>query len=378
MMRSDGIIFMLHCESNTGFAIEKLESAFYDAALAAGYSPDRVFFSYPAVSKGRPRWMPSGFENWMEYDFDANVAVRVRELRHTVRAHNIRTAFIFDVQPQNPVNRILRHAGVKRVLAYWGAPMSSLNQGAVLLAKRIEVLLRRHGPDKYIFESKAMLETATRGRGIARTRCCVIPTGVDTDRFHDREPRPDLYSKYSIPRERRIFVYSGHMEERKGVHVIVKAMDHLVGHRRRRDIHFLAFGNRDNDERRFYQMLTAPEAAGHITFGGYTDRLQDVFRSAFAGVVASTGWDSWPMSVIEMGASGLPLLVSDLQGLKEFVVDEVNGFRFTPGCSEELAQRMVELVDEPERARAMGVANRQKVLSGYSRSLQVSRLAAAL
>ena len=39
----------------------------------------------------------------------------------------------------------------------------------------------------------------------------------------------------------------GHMHERKGVHVLLRAADVVVRLRKRRDIHFLILGNRTDE-----------------------------------------------------------------------------------------------------------------------------------
>ena len=377
MKPTGGVLFMMHCQSNTGFAIEKLETVFYQAALDSGYSPEGIFFSYPGVERGQPRWMVPGNSNWFEYDFSRNEGSSIARLQVYIRDHSITTVMAFDLQPNNAVLPMLRRAGVQRVLSYWGAPMSPRNRGLRLLLKRLEVALRKNGPDHYIFESRAMLELATDGRGIPASKCSIIPTGVDTERFRPSDTSNGILQELGIPAGRKVFVYSGHMEPRKGVHTIVEAMDQLVA-RGRRDIHFLAFGNRDGEEQRFFDMLTDDESQNHITFGGYRDDINLVFREAYAGVVASTGWDSWPMSVIEMAASGLPLLVSDLQGLKEFVVDGENGRRFTPGDAGQLSRFMEEMADLPEHAARMALANREKVVRQYSRDTQIRRLSALL
>lgn len=374
--RKSGIIFMMHCESNTGYAIGNLEQTFFEAALRAGYEPASVFFSYPSIEKGKPQWMGEGAGSYVKYCFRANDASDRRAFSRYIEANDIQTAFVFDLQPHNPVNGVLRTAGVRRIFSYWGAPMSGLNTGVKLWAKRVEVAIRRSGPDEYIFESEAMRELAVFGRGIPAQKCRVVPTGVDTDRFRPSDRlAEEVRRSLQVPLDRKVFVYTGHMEERKGVHVIVKAMDHLVGVQGRRDIHFLALGNRPGEEQRFFDMLGHGETSAYLTFGGYRPDVEEVFKEAYAGVVASTGWDSWPMSVLEMASSGLPLLVSDFQGLKEFVINGETGQRFPPGDHIALAAFMRSLVDEPGAAQAMGRASRERVLTAYSREHQVKKLA---
>jgi glycosyltransferase involved in cell wall biosynthesis len=134
----------------------------------------------------------------------------------------------------------MRQAGIRLFISYWGAPMSSLNSGLKLALKKIEVYFRRYKPDHFIFESNAMAETAIWGRGIPAFCTIVIPTGVDTEAFRpDAEHIDYAYKVFSINRDRKLFLYAGHFEERKGGEVIIKAANELIPRERRKDVHFI-------------------------------------------------------------------------------------------------------------------------------------------
>ena len=134
------------------------------------------------------------------------------------------------------------------IVSYWGAPMSSLNSGLKLLAKRVEVSLRRSKPDHFVFESEGMREAAVFGRGVPASRTSVVRLGVDLDRFRPAEDRPvPLPSELGIPDGRFVVFYSGHFEPRKGVQVIVDAARHLVEKLDDRRFHFLLCGNKGNE-----------------------------------------------------------------------------------------------------------------------------------
>jgi glycosyltransferase involved in cell wall biosynthesis len=370
-----GIIFLMHSESNTGYAIEKLEKIFYRASIDAGIKGSEIFFAYPSLKKGKPRWMDLNNNNFTCFNYRNFNFSEGEEFSEYLKINHISSVFAFDLQPSNPVNPLLRRAGIQRCLSYWGAPMGSLNKPLVLIIKKLEVMLRRSGPDFYVFESEAMRKFAVGGRGIPIQKTIVIPTGVDVQKFKPGSAEMNFASDaYNIPKDRKIFCYSGHMEERKGVHVIVQAMADLILNKQRKDIHFLALGNKPGEELRFHEMAPA-NVFEYITFGGYRDDIEKIFSSSYAGIIASSGWDSWPMSVIEMGASGLPLLVSRLQGLREFVVDEANGYGFEPGNSTQLAEKIELLVDNPSLADAMSKNNRGKVVEFYSDAAQQAKLA---
>ena len=80
------------------------------------------------------------------------------------------------------------------------------------------------------------------------------------------------------------------------------------------------------------------------------------------------------MSSLEIAASGLPLLVSNLQGLTETIEEGETGFLFTPGNHIELAKRIISLLDDEPLRNECGERARARIEAAYSRQHQVNNL----
>ena len=342
------ILILLHCQSNTGYAIGPLEKTFYDmAGELCDQDSSRIHFAYPSMIKGPSPTLPADFNQYAIIDTKRTDADHALAAERYIGDHGIDTVFGFDQPVHLPIYKHFRRGGVRHLISYWGAPMSSINNWAIRLVKRIEVMSRVHGPDHYIFESRGMAELAVKGRGIPARTVSVVPLGVDTDRY-----RPDpadaqyVYEQTAIPKQRRIFFYSGHMESRKGVAVIMKAANRLSESREQDDWHILLCGNKGDESRQYEQMLTA-EARTHMTFAGYRSDLERLCRGCYAAMIMSTGWDSFPRTGMEVQASGLPLIVSDLRGINESVQDGVTGLILKAGDADALASSMNRLLSDP-------------------------------
>lgn len=373
------ILVFFHCGANTGYAIAPLERAFLRMARNLVHDDRRIHFAYVNLDKGFPNTLPPDFVNVIAFDpLDGSPAALAR-IGDYIRAHGIDVAFGFDQAVAQPSYATLRRAGIRALISYWGAPMSAANSGAKLWLKRLEVALRRHKPDHYIFESQAMARSATHGRGIAARDVSVVYLGVDAERYRPApSPSDYAYTAFNIPRERRIVFFSGHMEERKGVHILVRAAVELVARTGRRDVHFLILGNQPGEDARFAPLYRDTAAADAVTFGGYRDDIPAILPSCYCGAIASTGWDSFTMSSLEMAASGLPLVVSRLQGLVETVDDARTGFLFTPGDPRDLAAKLTVLLDDPARRAVMGAAARERILQRFTIERQVAALTEAV
>jgi len=371
-------LFLLHTGSNVGYAIAPLETLFYEVGLAiGGGDPGRVHFGYRSLDRGHPRSLPQDFINVIAFDFTDTTPANIERLAAYVRRHDIRLVLIFDIQPVHPLFRWLRQAGATTILAYYGAPISSRMPAWKLTLKRLQVATARSRVDGLIFESKAMADLAVNGRGVPQAMIDIVPLGVDTARF--RPERTDYaYHTLRIPNDRRIVIYAGHMERRKGVHILVEAAIELLCKRGRADVCFLICGNKGDETREFERMYAGLGIDQWIRFGGYREDLAQLYTSSFCGVIPSTGWDSFPRTSIEMAAAGLPVVASRLQGLPEAVLDGQTGILFEPGNAQALADCLETLLDRPKLASEYGRRGRERCERELNLRVQRERFLAVI
>ncbi len=375
---SMGILFFFHCKSNTGYAIETLEEIFRLAAKKT-YPNNGIYFAYPDIKDGLSNAFPVDFSNVIKFDPNTKDINQLHYIYNFIKEKKIKVAVGFDQGPCKKIYKFFKRAGVKKIISYWGAPMGDpCNIFKLVIKKFLLMIAPWPQPNLYIFESKAMANSAILGRGISPKKVKVVRLGVDTDKFRpatSNKEREYVYSQFNIPKSRKIIFYSGHMEQRKGVGVIIKAAIDLIERLDRRDVHFLLLGNQPGEEKPYMKILEGTTVRKHITFGGYRKDIVEIHRGCYLGLIASTGWDSFTMSSIEMMSSGLPLLVSSLQGLKETVVDGETGFLFPPGDSGALASNLISLLEGGnEKKEVLAVKARERVCHDFSKIRQISQL----
>jgi glycosyltransferase involved in cell wall biosynthesis len=366
-------LVMISYEIDIGYAIGRLVQVFHEMALRLGGDAGAVHFSFGSIGGKTSANLPPGFSNLLEFNYRQPDAAGTARFLDYIRRNRITDLFALDMPVTATLLAEARRAGVRDVVAYWGAPMSSRNQGLKLLAKRLEVaLLRRDRPDLFLFESEAMRDLAVNGRGLPRSATAVYHTGVDERRFHPVAGAGNVArERFDIPAANKIICYMGHLHERKGVHVLMQAMQRIV-RRGRTDIHALFLGNRNGEERNFAAHYAGAES--RIVFGGYQTDIPELLSGCYAGCIPSTGWDSFPMSSLEMQACGLPVIVSDWQGVPETVADGVTGVVTPTGNPDALADAIIALADDPARRQRMSDASLARIAGGFTREHQIRNL----
>lgn len=363
------ILLMFHCEQNTGYAIKSLEDVFKTAAIQSGFHPDNILWSYSKKSDHSKNVFEINYYKKSDAD----------NLQKIIRKHQITTILAFDM----PVSTIAAHhakkAGAKNIISYWGASMSGINTGFKLFLKRIECQLKENSsPDHYIFESIAMKNTGVNGRGICNKKTSVINLGVDTVEFQPNNDKSYIKKLLSIPNDRKVVFYSGHMEERKGIRTIVKSAKYLADINCIENIHFVLCGNKGNEADTYLLEIEHSQAKNHVTFAGYRDDIPELMASSDIGVIASTGWDSFTKSSVEMLASGIPLIASKLGGLSETTEHNVTGELFEPGDYISLATIITKLSNDPERLLKQSLAARKRAIELFSINDQIKKISSLI
>jgi glycosyltransferase involved in cell wall biosynthesis len=107
---------------------------------------------------------------------------------------------------------------------------------------------------------------------------------------------------------------------------------------------------------------TALGIANSVQFAGFMTQGQvaDLLANSDLLVLPSFA-EGLPVVYMEALASRIPVVASRVAGVQELVEDGVTGFTVPPGDVPTLTDRMIRLMDDPARARAMGEAGRKAV-----------------
>jgi glycosyltransferase involved in cell wall biosynthesis len=221
-------------------------------------------------------------------------------------------------------------------------------------------------------DTYAILE---RGRaGVAPERIFVVRNGPDPARIFPVAPRPELRGGAS-----RLVCWVGMMGEQDGLHHVLDAAEALVS--RRDDVAFALVGSGDAREG-----LIADAARrgldGVVKFPGRVDADELRAWMATADVCLSVDEPN-PMNdastmtkVVEYMAMGRPIVQFALR--ETSAVCGKASLYARPGDALHLAALIEEMLDDPQRADALGASARRQALSGLMWPDQVPALLAAV
>ena len=212
---------------------------------------------------------------------------------------------------------------------------------------------------RIVVHTKSYGSTSAALRGREMT---VIPSAVDLERFRPGLDASQLRSDLKLE-GKQVLVFTGRLVPHKGVDVILRALVELprsvtlvvvgvgprlptlVGLARRLDV---------DDRVRFCPAVSDEDLPRYLALG-------DAFVFPSQNRLEGFG-----LVVAEAMASGLPVVIADMPGVREVIEPGVEGLLAEPLIANDLATKIQMILDDPATRKRMGKAGRERAEARYA------------
>lgn len=212
------------------------------------------------------------------------------------------------------------------------------------------------------------------GEGLRPEKVVTIHNGIDVARIapQPEERRNELVESFGLPQTRRFVTIVANMRHvmkdqatfLRAAQLVQKAVP---------ESGFVLAGEGEQTES--LRQLAAELGIDKATFFiGRCSRVSDLLSISDVCVLSSKGVEGFSNSILEYMAAARPVVATDVGGAREAIVEAETGYVVQPEDFETMAQRIISLLQEPERARAMGVQGRKRVQEQFSCEAQLRRV----
>ena len=203
--------------------------------------------------------------------------------------------------------------------------------------------------DVVITTSENDREYIVRRYRVNRRKVHVIPNWVDVEAF---KPMP------GVPKERGRVVFVGRLEHQKNLHALIDAVKDLP------DVKLYVIG--DGSLRKELERKVANEHVDNVVFLGVVPHEKMPYELNRSEIfVLPSLWEGHPKTLIEAMACGLPVVGTDVEGIREVLVDGYNGLLCKPNAKS-IREALVKLLNDSELRRELGENARKFVVENYS------------
>jgi N-acetyl-alpha-D-glucosaminyl L-malate synthase BshA len=227
----------------------------------------------------------------------------------------------------------------------------------IRLNKRYDVPVKKvlNAADAIIVASKAVFnEAASLVKDVGKIH--LIPNGVDTKRFNPELSGNIIRERFAIEDKQVIFALRDHRPV-YGISYLLLAAKLILD--KRKDAVFIIGG--DGPLLDYHKMLTRRLGiSSYVFFTGRIPREEvPLYYAASDVVVVPSLQEAWGLVATEAMACGKPVVASRVGGLPDQVIDGYNGFLVPPRDPRALADRILNLLENPSEARRMGLNGRR-------------------
>ena len=253
--------------------------------------------------------------------------------------------------------------------------------GYILYAHGEEIVLySRFFPEKYVSpyvykHAKAVIANSSftvgllKKIGVKDKNIHLIHPGVDVEHFKPDLDTSELRKKYNLS-NKKIIVTISRLQERKGQDYVICAMPFIL--KEIANAHYLIVG--DGEEReRLEKLVKDLSLEDKVTFVGFVSEeelpyyynLADVFILANR-ITSTNDVEGFGMVFIEANACEKPVIGGKTGGAIDAIIENKTGLFVNPTDEKDIANKIIYLLKNPDKALDMGKYGRQRAIKEFS------------
>lgn len=190
----------------------------------------------------------------------------------------------------------------------------------------------------------------------------VIPNGVDIHKFElTAEDIKWIEQKKRDFNGKKTLLFLGQLTERKGIKELFKAFTQINSYRDDL-ILVLVGGNGDVSD-----YITNNNSKEKVKLIGPVKHEQVKLWMSLCDIFTLPSYrEGMPVAMLEAMACGKPIIVTNIDGVREIIKNRENGLLIQPGDVDSLVESIDFLLDNPDEARGLGEKARETILSNYT------------
>lgn len=198
--------------------------------------------------------------------------------------------------------------------------------------------------------------------GVDESKITVMINGTDPDQFYPIDSTP-FKKKLGLTKNKIILTIT-RLVERKGIDTVIAALPNVI--RQIPDVHYLIVGEGE-DGKRLRKLVEYHQLEEQVTFTGKIpyEELNEYYNAADLFVMPSKTQipdvEGFGIVFLEANACGLPVIGSDSGGIPSAIRNGVTGYIIPEANHVKLAEKIIELLNNPEKSHIIGRQGRKWV-----------------
>jgi len=226
--------------------------------------------------------------------------------------------------------------------------------------------------DAFVFGCRSQMDLWRRSYPLGSVKAAVIYNGVDTAAFSAGscpESREQVRERFGLARDSIVLAMVAQFRVEKRQEHLVKAARTL--RERGHNVQVLFVGGGPTLEA-VKALVNGGGLTEVVRFAGQLDDVRPALMAADVFVLTSVAVETFSNAALEAMSMNCPVVLSDVGGAREMVVDGENGYVYPPGEVTALEERLLAMI-EGQKIAEMGNNARRIVTERFSAQAMVDR-----
>lgn len=196
----------------------------------------------------------------------------------------------------------------------------------------------------------------------------VIKNGVeDINFFEKEESRSFFQDKFKISQDKKIIGTLAELHPIKGLKYLIEAAELFFQKSNNQDYVFLILGD-GQEKTQLEKIISKKSLESKVILGGFLNDAS-LYLKGFDFFVLSSLSEAMPLSILEAGQAGLPIISTKVGGVSEIITDNENGILINPADSYELETALNKLTSNPNLSTKIANSIKEKIATEFNISL---------
>lgn len=236
----------------------------------------------------------------------------------------------------------------------------------------------RHYINRYAFRVISVSNALKAGlelNGIQHVQ--TVYNGLDPDRYAVTTEQVRAFRQKFALKGAPVLLFAGRASESKGIESLIDALPAIVAAVPETRLLMLC-GARNAYIDRLRQRAEALGVAARLVFPGWLtgDELRSAYAAGDVCVVPSIQFEPLATVCLEAMAMRKPVVGTTVGGTPEMIVDGKTGYLVSPRRPEELSEKVIDVLQVPERAHQFGEAGYRRIVENFHITCQTTHILA--
>lgn len=223
--------------------------------------------------------------------------------------------------------------------------------------------------DSLIFVSNLLRQEWTQFKNLKNKQTYYLPNCCEEEEIQEikKTSKIDLRTKLNLPKNNKIVIYPGTIEERKGQDMLLNSWREIYASYPRIKLIILGNGATKRGKEILKKIQDKEYGDGIIHIPAKPSAIPYLYASDI--LIFPSRAEAMPRTILEAMAIGMPIIASNIDGVPELIDDGENGYLFPLDDHKNMILKLKKVIGDNDVSESLALNAKEKYYNSFSREV---------